>query len=126
VPTGQRSTTPALHQQIWDAATNYIEVNVAAPLTLDLVARAAFTSRRQLQRVFALEGRTNVRAYVTIARMERARALVVDSAEPLAAIAAAVGFADQAHFSRTFRARLGRPPSRWPSPSRADPAPPTG
>jgi transcriptional regulator GlxA family with amidase domain len=45
-------------------------------------------------------------------RLARARALIGAGA-PLAEIAAATGFADQAHFTRHFKKAYGLPPGRW-------------
>jgi AraC family transcriptional regulator len=41
--------------------------------------------------------------YIVQVRMERAKKLLSISDMPLAAVAAQVGFADQSHFSSTFR-----------------------
>ncbi len=46
-------------------------------------------------------------------RLVEAKALMADPARPLAEIAQATGFADQAHFSRAFRQAFGLPPSTW-------------
>jgi AraC-like DNA-binding protein len=46
-------------------------------------------------------------------RARRAFALIVGSSVPLASVAAATGFADQAHMSRATRALTGRPPRAW-------------
>ena len=46
-------------------------------------------------------------------RLEAARDMMRDPALPLAEIAYATGFADQAHLSRAFRAAHGMPPSAW-------------
>ncbi|HEY2444114.1 MAG TPA: helix-turn-helix domain-containing protein [Rhizomicrobium sp.] len=47
------------------------------------------------------------------ARARKAFARVIDSDAPLALIAAAAGFADQAHMSRATRALTGSPPCVW-------------
>ena len=47
------------------------------------------------------------------ARLARARELMADRARSLTEIAAACGFADQAHLSRVFKARHGVPPRVW-------------
>jgi len=52
-------------------------------------------------------------AYRGEARARRAFALITTSDGPLAAIAAAAGFADQAHMSRAVRALTGHPPRAW-------------
>ncbi len=46
-------------------------------------------------------------------RLTAARDLIAGSDLPLAVVAQAVGFADQAHLSRRFRARFGQTPSDW-------------
>ncbi|GLK56842.1 helix-turn-helix domain-containing protein [Methylopila capsulata] len=46
-------------------------------------------------------------------RLRRARDLVADTSEPIAAIAASCGFADQSHFTRAFRARWGESPANY-------------
>jgi AraC-like DNA-binding protein len=46
-------------------------------------------------------------------RARRAWRRIVDSALPLAAIAAETGFADQAHMTRAVTALTGAPPGRW-------------
>jgi AraC family transcriptional regulator len=45
-------------------------------------------------------------------RVERARQLLSRGTLPLKAIAAATGFADQAHMTRTLRDRLGITPGQ--------------
>ncbi|MDE3116679.1 MAG: helix-turn-helix transcriptional regulator, partial [Pseudomonadota bacterium] len=47
------------------------------------------------------------------ARTKHALDRIVHSAMPLAAVAAAAGFSDQAHMSRAIRALTGRPPNAW-------------
>jgi AraC-like DNA-binding protein len=107
---GQRSSTPGVHREIWSAATSYIDAHLHAPLTLERVARAAFTSRRQLQRVFADEGAKTVRSYIVGARMRRASELVISSDHALAAIAAEVGYGHVASFVKAFRLYYGVTP----------------
>jgi methylphosphotriester-DNA--protein-cysteine methyltransferase len=46
-------------------------------------------------------------------RLERAMTLMIDTNEPLSAIALAAGFSDQAHFSNRFRQMYGQTPTQW-------------
>lgn len=46
-------------------------------------------------------------------RVERAKGLMLTTPRRLCEIAQACGFADQAHFSRAFRKRVGLPPNAW-------------
>ncbi len=52
-------------------------------------------------------------AHVRARRLAAAAAALRDADLPLAALAADLGFADQAHFTRAFRARFGIPPARF-------------
>ncbi len=52
-------------------------------------------------------------AYVMRRRLERACHLMVTSALPLCEIALSVGFSDQAHLCRLFRAAFGQSPASW-------------
>jgi len=50
--------------------------------------------------------------YVTARRIEAARTRLLDG-EPIALVAATVGFYDQAHFSRQFKRHVGTSPGRY-------------
>ncbi|WP_145961022.1 helix-turn-helix domain-containing protein [Sphingosinithalassobacter portus] len=52
-------------------------------------------------------------AFIVQCRTDRAMAMLAESDEPIAQIAIACGFADQAHFSRAFARRAGLPPGAW-------------
>lgn len=67
------------------------------------------TLSRGFGKVFAM----TPAAFRAEARARRAYALIANSAEPLACIAAHAGFADQAHMTRAIRALTGAPPTRW-------------
>ncbi|MDA0185171.1 AraC family transcriptional regulator [Solirubrobacter phytolaccae] len=110
LPASHRSSTVTARREIWRAATDYIELHLATSLNVDDVARAAITSRRQLQRVFASEGGTTVREYITVARMRQATVLVLQSDEPLAQIAPAVGYGHVSAFIKAFRLHHGTTP----------------
>lgn len=51
-----------------------------------------------------------VSRYRNRVRVGRALARIEEGEQDLAGLAAALGFADQAHLTRTMRAELGRPP----------------
>jgi transcriptional regulator GlxA family with amidase domain len=51
--------------------------------------------------------------YVIVRRVERAKAMISSTQEPLAEVALACGFADQAHLNRRFGAVVGVSPGRW-------------
>lgn len=76
------------------------------------IAGAFRVSARSVRDVFAVEGTTPGR-YILARRLERARTLLADPAQhqrAVSEIADAAGFADPAHFSRSFRAAFGQSP----------------
>jgi len=60
--------------------------------------------------------------YVIQRRIERAQGLMLSTDTPLSEIAIECGFADQAHFTRLFRAVSGETPAAWRR-ARANPRP---
>jgi AraC family transcriptional regulator len=76
------------------------------------LARDADVHPGHLVRAFRLHFGCSPGHYHRLARLERARRMVVHSREPLAAVAYACGFADQAHMTRHFRRWLGETPGR--------------
>lgn len=84
-----------------------------ADLDSATIADAFQVSARSVRDVFAANGTTPGR-YMLARRLERARTLLLNPAQhqrAIGEIAYAAGFADQAHFSRSFRAAFEQSPS---------------
>ncbi|ODS00286.1 hypothetical protein AUC68_01170 [Methyloceanibacter methanicus] len=81
-------------------------------VALDGAARVLGVGPRTLQRQLAQENHT-YRDLVEQTRMERARALLRESAEPVTAIALSLGYSEIASFSRAFQRCTGFAPSRY-------------
>lgn len=76
------------------------------------VAERCGVSRKRLHQVLSQWAGMAPSDYLRTARLHRARDLLA-SHEPLAAVADACGFADQAHFTRWFRKAFGYTPGDW-------------
>src|SRR5262245_31742573 len=74
---------------------------------------ASGLSRFDLARHFRRAFGTSPHRYLLMRRLERGRGMMCDARTPLAEIAAAAGFADQAHFTRQFRKAFGFTPGLW-------------
>jgi AraC-like DNA-binding protein len=85
----------------------------AARFTLAAVAAAAGVHPTHLAAVFRRHVGCTVGEYVRRLRVEFACAALRASTEPLSAIALRAGFADQAHFGRTFKCRTGMTPAAY-------------
>jgi AraC-like DNA-binding protein len=80
----------------------------AAPI--GALAAAAGRSRQAFGRAFAREIGLAPKRAARVLRLERALAGLGDPAQPLAQVALAAGYADQAHFTRDVRAFCGETP----------------
>ena len=99
----------------WQArrVVDHVLAHLDAPIRIEELAAVARLSTSHFSRAFKLSFRVSPHAYIVGLRLSHARALLSDSDEQLSQIAAACGFADQAHFSRVFRRRVGCAPGLW-------------
>ena len=84
----------------------------AAARLIGRTGRATGLDRFALARNFRALYATSPHRYLLMRRLAQARKMVTDG-QPLADVAAATGFADQAHFSRHFKQAFGVTPGRW-------------
>jgi AraC-like DNA-binding protein len=89
----------------------YVQGRLPAAITLDQLADHVGLSKFHFVRKFHAAAGQSPAAFVRKLRVEAARSLVQRTALPLRAIAAEVGFADEYHLSRVFRAVTGVTPS---------------
>ena len=92
------------------AAIAHIEANLARPLTVPGLARAAGVSHNHLTRLFRAEAGMTVIAYIRLRRMARARHLLVSSTLSIPAVAASVGIPDLQAFNKACHRELGGSP----------------
>jgi len=94
------------------AAVDYIRANLADPaLTADRIADALFISRRRLYQLF--DDGDGVSGRIRALRIDQAKELLGDPAHAvrgIGEISRLCGFANAAHFSRTFRKVVGETP----------------
>jgi transcriptional regulator GlxA family with amidase domain len=88
-----------------------IEQNIGSRIPLPKLARSLGISVRQLQRRFESDIGIGVQAYRRNLQLSRAKWLVEHTDRPMTEVALDCGFADSAHFSRTFRVHVGVLPS---------------
>lgn len=93
-------------------AIRLMEEHVEDKLTLKDVAATAGLSDRQLERLFHKHLQTTPVGFYRQLRLDRAHRLLTYSRLSVRDVALATGFATLAEFSRAFKQRYGRPPSR--------------
>lgn len=93
-------------------ARDYLNDNFDTDVGLEELAAIAGLSRAHLIRAFRREFHITPHAYLTDVRIRRARHLLRMGDSP-ASVALECGFADQAHFTRHFKARTGITPGQF-------------
>ena len=91
----------------------YIDDALDGPLSLDEIALVAGMPVLRFLRSFSIAVGTTPHAYITERRMQRARALLGSTDDPIADIAANCGFAHQSHLGAVFKDRLGLSPRQY-------------
>lgn len=109
VPAGRS----ALSQRQLRRVTAYIEENCLRNIRLSELAALTDLSQSYFSHAFKAATGLPPSQWHTQARMRRVEALLSDTNLPLTEVAAAAGFADQAHFTRVFRRVCGITPAAW-------------
>lgn len=112
---GPMAATPPGALAPWQLrrASDWMRTNLGLPISIADVAAQLGLSTSYFARAFRTSTGVPPHQWLLQRRIELALQLMQRPNLPLGEIAAACGFADQAHFSRVFAARLGVPPSRW-------------
>lgn len=88
--------------------------DAASPHVIPQVADRLAISQRQLERIYHCHVGMSPKQYASLLRIDTARqALRRGDAMPIGQLAAELGFYDQSHFIREFRAVVGMPPSAY-------------
>lgn len=93
-------------------ARDYLVEHYATDIGLEELAAVAGLSRAHLIRAFAKEFHITPHSFLTDIRIREARKRLRQGGQP-AEIALECGFADQAHFTRHFKARTGLTPGQY-------------
>lgn len=91
-------------------AKEYLHAHFAEDLSLQAIAAEAGVHPSHLTRAFRRHYRTTVAEYVRTLRIDAASHLLAGTDLPIARIALDMGFADQGHFTRRFKERMGVTP----------------
>jgi len=94
---------------------DFLAENFAEAPGLAEIATAAGVHPTHLARVFRRYEGCTLGDYVRNVRIDFARRRMLESADPLVEIALAAGFADQTHFTRSFKRATGLTPSQFRS-----------
>ncbi|WP_235536398.1 MULTISPECIES: GlxA family transcriptional regulator [unclassified Sphingomonas] len=107
-------------------ALAWMEAHVEEPASRDDLARIAGVSVRQLERLFQLHLSDKVATTYLAIRLAKAEQLLRSTSLSVTGVALSCGFKTASHFSRSFSAAFGRPPSQIARPGNPAAVPPHG
>jgi AraC family transcriptional regulator len=99
----------------------YVRGHLEHTMRLEDLAEQVSLSASHFCRAFKESFGSTPHAYIMQLRLTQAQELMLATRDPLSQIAAACGFADQAHLSKLFRSRLGEAPNAWRRRNLVDP-----
>jgi AraC-like DNA-binding protein len=108
-PRAPAPLSPARLRQVED----WVEANLAERFSLRAMADAVGLSMFHFSRALKASTGLTPRGLVMLRRRARAQELLRATRMPLAEVALATGFADQAHFTNLFRRETGLTPGAW-------------
>ncbi len=115
-PMPEKLTAPPVHGLVpWQVrkVQEFIDASLNSKIRLQDCASKARLSTSHFSRAFKATFGTTLLDYIHRRRIKRSQQLMLVSEQPLSQIALCCGFADQAHYSRVFRAVVGLTPNAW-------------
>jgi AraC family transcriptional regulator len=106
-------TSKGLSPERLQRVRDHVEAHLDDDLSLTVLADIACLSPYHFSRSFKQATGVGPQRYVMERRIDRAKALMRRTRQPLAAIALEVGFADQSHLTSIFRRETGMTPGRF-------------
>ena len=91
----------------------YIQLHVEDKITVDQLAQQVGHAKNYLIKKFHKETGKTIGAYITEAKMERAKLLLKEPGKSVQDIAEQLGYATQSHFGELFRKHTGMTPAQW-------------
>lgn len=107
------STVLTKPRALYESVCSYVQEHFHQPLTRDSVAAAFDIAPNHLSRLFHTEGLMRFWDYITLARLDRAKFLLVQYDIPVKAVAARCGFVDRTYFCRVFKKRMKITPMQY-------------
>lgn len=110
---GQANATPkgGLTGRTIRLVSDFVDAHLGRDLSVEKLAYIAGLSEAHFARAFKQTTGLSPHRFIVERRLEQGKRLLADTEDPIAEIALACGFADQAHFSRQFSAAFGLAPS---------------
>ena len=105
--------TPPHRKQRTGLAVQYIHEHYDQELDISTLAQLCMISPYHFIRCFREEQSTTPLAYINLVRLNKAKAMLLNTDLPIATIAMKVGYPDPSYFSRMFKKQTGLQPKEF-------------
>lgn len=103
----------SLPERVFDQLLEFIEANLCEDLSLSALAKVVNMSSPQFVRWFKARAGQSPHAWIITYRLNRAKALLIDTDQPIAQVAFDCGFSSQSHMTTLFSKYIGTTPKRY-------------
>jgi LacI family transcriptional regulator len=111
----ESTDTLAIRDEAVAEAMRYVHSHASDPITVADVSRSVGIPRTTLQTRFRILVGRSIHEEIVLCRLNMAKSMLANTADPIKKIAVSVGIPDLPHFSRFIRKHTGHPPRvyRW-------------
>jgi AraC-like DNA-binding protein len=102
-------------KQLVERILNYLITNYQETINMNRLCRQFSISRSYMYRIFKQYTGTSMNEFLVAYRINKAKELLQNTADPITEIAISIGFNDISHFCHTFKSRAGATPSQYRS-----------
>lgn len=115
----RREQYPGGKKRISDQTKEYVAEHLGERLLNEEIARYLFLNADYLNRIFKKETGITLNEYISRKRVEKAKELLLTTALPVSEIAFETGFQSFSYFTKVFKKRTGKEPSKYRKEERA-------
>ncbi len=109
----RKSMSLSRRKSLSDKAKEYIADHLDERLLSEQIAQALFLNADYLNRIFKKETGITLSEYISNQRIEKAKELLLNSTFSVSEIAFEVGFQSFSYFSKIFKRKTGKEPSKY-------------
>lgn len=109
----KRKSTNDFQNQVYQTALKYVNDNLNKSISAEDVARTCGVSPRHLNRIFVQYGGITLGQHIIRRRIDKSFHMLIQTDATIEEIAEKLGFADSAHFIRTFQKSSGVTPGDY-------------
>jgi len=100
-------------RELADRIVRFLQANLAAPVTLDLLCKEFHLGKSRLKEIFHGQHGSGVMEYYKLLKFEEAKSLIREQKYNFTEIASKLGYASIHYFSREFKKQAGMSPTEY-------------